>query len=229
MQTKTFADQVISACNAALVKAGFQLSRRTTRIIPLTGDIYGWVGLNRSKTGDAVRIDPFVGLHSVPIMRLWYELDTNRNLRYLLGQTATAAVHLGELAPDTRIFLFEPGSAPDTEAQRLAETVTNLGLPWMRAHARTESLLALFREREAMLGGYPERIAVSLFLLGRFDELSAYLDARLAEYAGKPLSWEEVAASWKQFAAGLRARLPIHENSAAAGAPPLPSGPPAGA
>ena len=209
MQTIKFADRIVGACNAALAAAGFQLPRKTTRIIPLTDEIYGWVGLNRSKAGDALRIDPFVGLHSLPIMRLWYELDSKRNLRYRLGETASAAVHLGELAPDVGIFLFEPGRAPDAEAERLAETVMAHGLPWMREHARNEALLDLFREREDMLGGYPERIAVSLFLLGRLDELSAYLDARQAEYAGKPSSWEEVLTSWRQFAAGLRARMPV--------------------
>lgn len=140
-------------------------------------------------------------------MRLWYELDTYRKPKYLLGQTATAALHLGELAPDIDVFSFEQSQPLEGEARRLAEAVIEFGLPWMRENANLESLLGLFQEKEEMLGGYPERIAVVLFLLGRFNEVSDYLDFQLHTYAQKP-AWGEVHESWKQFSTALRNRLP---------------------
>lgn len=202
-----FIDEVELACNLALASSGFYFPRRSTRLFPIAADTYGWVGLNRYKVGDTWWINPFIGLHCVPIMRLWYELDTYRKPKYLLGQTATAALHLGELAPDIDGFHFEQGHPPEDEARRLADAVVAFGMPWMRENANLEALLGLFREKEEMLGGYPERIAVVLFLLGRFNEMSDYLDVQLHKYAQNP-AWGEVTESWKQFSTALRNRLP---------------------
>jgi hypothetical protein len=204
---KKFIDQVGIACNSALASVGFQIPRRTTRLIPISDDLYGWVGLNRYKAGDAWRINPFIGLHSVSVMRRWFELSTRPKLRYLFGEVATAAVHLGELAPDIDGFCFEQAQPLDDEARRLADAVVKHGLPWMHEHASLEALLVLFKEREEMLGGYPERIAVALFLLGRYADLAEYLDVRLETYARQP-AWGEVHASWKEFSEALRSRLP---------------------
>jgi hypothetical protein len=204
---KKFIDEVGIACNSALASVGFQIPRRTTRVIPISDDIYGWVGLNRYKAGEAWQINPFIGLHSVSIMRLWFELSSRPKLKYLLGEAATAAVHLGELAPDLDGFRFEQAEPLEGEARRLAKAVVEHGLPWMQEHASFEALLVLFKEREAMLGGYPERIAVVLFLLGRYADMSAYLDDRLEAYARQP-AWGEVHASWKAFSDALRSRLP---------------------
>lgn len=203
----TFPQEVDAACDKALAAFGFHSPRRGSLLIAVDDDFYGWVGLNRSKVGDAVRMNPFIGLHCVPVMRLYYELDTYRKRKYRLGDTATVALHLGELAPDLNVFMFEQAQALEDEADRLAQAVVEFGLPWMKSHAKLDALLVLLREKEAMLGGFPERIAVVLFLLGRFAEVSEYLDARLDEYARKP-AWAEIQASWKQFSDGLRSRLP---------------------
>jgi hypothetical protein len=202
-----FIDEVELACNVALSSYDFHFPRRGTRLISISTDIYGWVGLNRSKTGNTWRINPFVGLHCVSIMRLWYELASHRKLKYLRGQTATASLHLGELAPNVDGFSFEQSQPPESEARRLAEAIIEFGVPWMRENANLEALLSLFRRKEEMLGGYPERIAVVLFLLGRFNEVSDYLDSRLHMYAQKP-TWGEVQESWQQFSTALRNRLP---------------------
>lgn len=206
MKTK-FAQEVDAACDNALASFGFHSPRRGSPLIVIDEDFYGWVGLNRSKAGDAVRIDPFIGLHCVPVMRLYYELDTYRKRRYLPGDTATVALHLGELAPAPTAFMFERSQPLEGEAGRLAQAVVEFGRPWMTSHANLNALLVHLREKEAMLGGFPERVAVVLFLLGRFTEVSEYLDARREEYARKP-GWAEIHESWQQFSLTLRSRLP---------------------
>jgi hypothetical protein len=155
-----------------------------------------------------VRIDPFVGLHCVPVMRLFYELDFYRKPRpkYLLGRTATIAVHLGAFAPEMNAFIFKKDEPLTSEANRLAEAVVQHGLPWMRAHASLDALLGPLREREAMLNGVPERIAIVLLLLGRFEELTAYLDRKQDEFAQH--FGVQVQGAWRQFAAALSDRLP---------------------
>lgn len=205
---KKFPAEVESACDNALMLFGFQSRRRGSPLVVINEDFYGWVGLNKSRSADAVRIDPFVGLHCIPVMRLWYELDTDLSKKkYVAGDTATAAVHLGELGPHLNAFVFDPSQGLEDEARRLASAVAEFGLPWMKAHANLDSLLVLLREREETLGGFPERVAIALFLLGRFDELSDYLNRRLEEYARKP-AWLQVLESWRRFSDALRERLP---------------------
>ncbi|MET0983164.1 MAG: hypothetical protein ABWY02_13765 [Telluria sp.] len=206
---KNFRDEIDSACDRALESFGFRSRRRGSPLIQIDDDFYGWVGLNRSGTGDEVRIDPYVGLHCVPVMRLFYELDFYRQPRskYLLGRTATIVVHMGAFAPEMRAFIFERDAPLTSEANRLAEAVVEHGLPWMRTHASLDALLGPLREREAMLNGVPERIAIVLFLLGRFDELSAYLDRKQDEFA-QHSGWVQVQEAWRKFASALRDRLP---------------------
>jgi hypothetical protein len=200
---KKAVNEIESACDAAFAAFGFKSRRRGNPLIVLDEHFLGWIGLNRGNQGDVLRIEPFIGLHCIPVMRLWYEIDQKK---YVPGATATVAVHLGELEPNIDAFIFRP---PDIEgeARRLAQSVAHFGVPWMRAHANLNALLPLLREKENMLGGFPARVAIVLFLLGRFGEVSEYLDARAEEYRPKP-HWGQVRDSWKHFSEALRARLP---------------------
>jgi hypothetical protein len=204
---KRIVKEIESACDAAFASFGFNSRRRGNPLIALDDDFYGWIGLNRSNERDVLRIEPFIGLHCISVMQLWYELDHDlRKKKYVPGSTATVALHLGALAPDTNAFIFERQGI-EGEAHRLARCVADFGLPWMRAHANLKALCPLLRERENMLGGFPERVAIVLFLLGRFREVSEYLDARAEEYGQKP-AWAQVLESWKHFSEALRTRLP---------------------
>lgn len=204
---KNFRDEIDLACDRALESFGFRSLRRGRPLFKINDDFYGWVGLNRSGTKDVVRIDPFVGVHCVPVMRLFHELDFHRKPRpkYLLGDTATIAIHLGELAPEVRAFIFNKEEPLMGEANRLAEAVVQYGLPWMRAHASLGELLGPLREKEALLNGVPDRIAIILFLLGRFDELSAYLDRKQDEFSQHP-GLVMTREAWSQFSPALRDR-----------------------
>ncbi len=206
---KKFRDEVDSACDRAFESFGFQSRRRGSPRIRIDDDFYGWVGLNRSGVGDAVRIDPFIGVHCVPVMRMFYELDFYRNPKpkYLIGDTATISVHIGAFASELRPFIFKSDKPLENEAGRLAESIVKYGLPWMRAHASLNGILARLREREAILNGVPERIAITLFLLGRFEDLIAYLDRKRDEFAQHP-GWVATNQAWPPFSTALRDRMP---------------------
>ncbi len=201
-----FADEVDAACDRALARHGFESRQRGYPLLAIDKDTFGWVGLNRVKEGAAILINPFVGLHSVPVMRLCSELKTYRKQKYKVGQVATVAIHLGELAPEVTSFYVEHDNF-DSEATRLAVTVAEYGVPWMKANANLEAMLELLREREGMLGGFPERVAVVLFLLKRYDELFNYLDSRREFYKTKP-NWLETREEWDQFSNNLRNLIP---------------------
>lgn len=206
--SKKFRDEVDSAVYRALGAFGFQLQRRGSPCIRIDDSFYGWVGLNRSGVGDAVRIDPFIGVHCVPVMRMFYELDFYRNPKpkYVIGDTATISIHIGMLSSELRPFIFESDEPLESEAGRLAESVVKYGLPWMRAHASLNGILDRLREREAILNGVPERIAITLFLLGQFEELIAYLDRKRDEFAQHP-GWAATNQAWPPFCAALRDRM----------------------
>jgi len=150
-----------------------------------------------------------IGLHCVPVTRMFYELDFHRKPRpaYRLGETATVALPLATLAVTAPPFVFHVAEPLTEEAARLATAVEQHGLPWMRAHANLDTLLASMREREGLLNGYPDRVAITLLLLDRIDELEHYLDRKREEFSRQP-NWGPVQDAWTQFSAALRGRLP---------------------
>jgi hypothetical protein len=202
---KLFLNRVDSACDQAFKTYGFQSRRRGSPLLPIGEDFYGWVGLNRYNRSGYLQLNPFVGLHCIPMMRIWYGIDDRLDKRFA-GRTATFAFHMGEIAPHVEVFIFRDDANVEAEAARLAHCVHEFGVPWMKQHATLEAILPLLKSREAMLGGYPELIAIAMYLLGRHDEAIAYLDSKREEFLAIP-SWREVASSWGKFAENLKAQI----------------------
>lgn len=194
---------VSDACEAALVRHGFKRLRRHWVVWEFSKEFLGWVGLNSGSRASFVRINPFVGVHCVPLMKLIQEVRGNK---YKLGDIATFAMHLGEICPDVEVFEFHDGTDFEPEAERLAETICQHGVPYMQTLASYEALLPRLREREPMLGGYPERVAVCLVLLGRQAEALAYLDAKLKEYQADTVN-PDTQVRWQCFADELKRRV----------------------
>ncbi|MUV14267.1 hypothetical protein [Noviluteimonas gilva] len=200
-------NKIDAACDEALSQYGFKSPRRGNPLIRLDEDAFGWIGLNRLNMGHALQLNPFIGVHFVSIMKLWDQLNDNpKKWPYKVGQMATVALHLGELAPDVEVFVFDDRRPIEPEAERMARTIVQYGVPWMRAHARIDAILPLLREREGMLGGFPQRIAVALFLQGKNEEATAYLDCKLQEYSAMT-KWPEIVESWSTFAEKLKALM----------------------
>lgn len=82
---------------------------------------------------------------------------------------------MGEIAPHEKLFRFDEATDIEAEAKRLARLYRTIGMDYSRSLASYEVLLPLFRENIKFLGGYPDRYAVCLHLLGRDEEAIAFV------------------------------------------------------
>ena len=170
-----FKKAVLLACYDALAGVGFSRFRKEAVDWPLGGGFHCWVGLNTGLERTYLEINPFVGVHVVPIMKFYTRLEGRNYSR----SVATYALHMGELTPDEPAFRFIPDAEIGEEAARLARLYAGAGLAYARSIATYENLLPLLRERVEMLGAYPERVACCLYLMGRKDESRAFTEGFL--------------------------------------------------
>ena len=164
MTSSDFAKGVEEACESALVDAGFKKLRKGRVVYEISSDFFGWVGLNKGVHGDMLRINPFVGVHAIAVMKLCAQLE---NVKYVKGEYATYAIHLGQILPDASTFEFRVGESYFEESRRLANCLAQRGLEYMISIADFDGLLPLIEARIPMLGGYPERYACMLYLCGK--------------------------------------------------------------
>lgn len=181
-----FKQQVLIKCNEALAIAGFTQYRKEEIDWPLDKNFHGWVGLNTGLYDEYVLINPFVGIHVVPLMKLYTTLEGRKYSRSI----ATYSLHLGELAPKTPVFEFSRETNLEEEAARLAQLYVDIGLPYSKSIASYELLLPLLQERIPLLGAYPERVASCLYLMGRKEEARIFTEDFLTQ---KPDYFENFA------------------------------------
>lgn len=162
---------------ASLERRGFSRFRKGHVDFALGENFACWVGLNEAIFADYVEINPFVGVHVPPIMKMYTSLEGRKYDRSI----ATYAVHLGELAPDEQAFHFRKDTALDREADRLAALYAGVGLDYARSISSYEALLPLLEGRVGMLGGYPERFACCLVLLNRVEDARRFVTSFLRE------------------------------------------------
>jgi hypothetical protein len=112
-------------------------------------------------------------------MKLVAELSGKK---YRMGSVATFAVHLGTICPDVDVVEFFSETELETESERLAKTLAQYAVPYMRSLASYEALLPLLQERVPMLGGYPQMVTAALYLMGRKEEARQFVLAKRAEY-----------------------------------------------
>lgn len=173
----------------ALEAVGFTRYRKHDVDWPLHDGFQCWVSVGTAVRPDRVQVIPLVGLHVVPIMRLEASLEGRKYDRGV----ATYAVNLGQLesAADERAFAFAPEQSPAfiaAEAKRLAQLYAGPALEFARSIASYPTLLSRLQERVAMLGGYPERVACCLSLMGRTEEAREFVQdffAKEPDYLGK--------------------------------------------
>ena len=186
--TVDFVERVIQHCHRELEKVGFSCSPKGIRTKAISDDVLGWVGLNRGKHGDVLRINPFVGIHHIPVMQLWAEIERRR---YIKGHVATISVHLSQLCPDQLVIEFRHGSPLDAESARLAKLIGEHGLPWMFDNSSLEEkLIPALRDSVPSLGGYPEKLAAAQFVAGRFEEADQFVREQIKKYQSGPTSYQ---------------------------------------
>jgi hypothetical protein len=173
----SFKAAVMLSCYDALEAAGFTRYKKDAVDWPMSEGFHCWVGLNESLEGDHLDISPFIGVHVVPIMRLYTSLEGRKYQRTV----ATYANHMGRLVPRERIFRFDRATDVSQEAKRLAQLYVDVGLTYAVSIGSYETLLPLLRERVPMLGGYPERVATCLYQMGRLQEAFEFVEEFLME------------------------------------------------
>ncbi len=167
---------VLQKCYDVLTEAGFTRFRKDGVDWPFENGFHCWVGLNTAIKAEFIEINPFVGVHVVPIEKLWNGLKVGKYAgKYNRGH-ATYAVHLGTLAPEDQAFRFTLQTDVGAEAERLARLYVKVGLPYAQLLASYERLLPLLRDRLPMLGAYPERVASCLYLMDRKDEARVFAE-----------------------------------------------------
>lgn len=167
-----FKRAVLLACYDALAAAGFTRYRKEDVDWPLENGFHCWVGLNSNLEKEYFQINPFVGVHVVPIMKLYTSLEGRKYSRSI----ATYAVHMGTLSPHEPVFEFTRRTDVEAEAARLARLYATVGLSYARSIASYERLLPLLQERVPMLGAYPERVAACLYLMDRKEEARNFVE-----------------------------------------------------
>lgn len=178
----TYKQVVWQHCYDALTEAGFARFRKEGVDWPFGNGFHCWVGLNTAIEPEYVEINPFVGVHVVPIEKLWSSLKTGKYPGKYSRSTATYAVHMGELVPKERVFRFARETDIATEAARLARLYVNVGLPYAESMASYERLLPLLQGRISRLGAYPERVASCLYLMDRKEEARAFVEDFVKRY-----------------------------------------------
>jgi hypothetical protein len=172
-----FKRAVLLVCYDALETVGFTRFRKENVDWPLEGGFNCWVGLNNNLEEEYFQINPFVGIHVVPIEKLWTSFKSSGKYpaKYDRGH-ATYALHMGKLVPEERAFRFTRQTDVEAEAARLARLYATVGLSYARSIASYERLLPLLQERVPMLGAYPERVAACLYLMDRKEEARNFVE-----------------------------------------------------
>ncbi len=177
-----FKNEVLATCYDALAAVGFTRFRKEAADWPLENGFHCWTGLNTGLGEESVDVNPFVGVHAVPIEKLWTGLKSGKYPgKYSRGH-ATYARHMGELAPDVVAFRFTRKTDVESEAARLAKLYATVGLNYAKSIASYERLRSLLEDRVDMLGAYPERFASCLYLMGRKDEARGFVEKFLLEH-----------------------------------------------
>ncbi|MDR6095683.1 hypothetical protein [Stenotrophomonas sp. SORGH_AS_0321] len=169
-----------------------------TIALDLVPDFQGWVGLNSGLYMDCVRVTPSIGIHCVPMERLISRIDEGP---YTISNSASFAYTLSDLRGGVAPFVFDSEESLASEAERLASVIAECGIPLMRDFANYEALVSVCKARSGILGGYPEKAAAALYLMGRSDEARKWLDMQR-----EPFRLDDAPAwqPFETFAAKLR-------------------------
>lgn len=181
------------ACYEALAVLGI---RRKYGIgsLALDENFMGWIGLNQGVHSTFVRVNPNIGIHCVPLMKL---IAAAAGEKYQMGRRTTISYPLGEACPKVKEFIFETEADILPEAARLADTIGQYGIPYIRSLASYGELLPRIRKEIASLGGAPERYAAALYLSGDIEGALNFIDAQSELFIDK--HFIEEAAELKQL------------------------------
>lgn len=182
--TKLLLRSIRDSCTREFSSRGYAKSKHGLFHIEVTKDFFGWIGLNEGVHSDRININPFVGIHCMPIEKM---LAKCKGRRYRVGEIATFADHFGYVAPEApgyqfRFFRNEP---VEPLAKQLVEVVDDFARPAVVSQANYGSLISLLKEREARGGGVPEALAVAYYMTEGVESAQLYLDRIIEAFQEK--------------------------------------------
>jgi hypothetical protein len=180
-----------------LLRAGFERIDSRRVCLRIDANFLGWVGLNRGTVDGHLRVNPFVGVHSIPLMRAYYMA---RGERYVVGDVATFAQHLGEITPRATDFIVPDEASVAPVASDIATAITTHGVPFMRQIANYEALVTLLEPLAARFGGNPQKLALALHFQGKDAEAKALVLKTRSQLASEDPVLRE---SFEKFAAAF--------------------------
>ncbi|WP_439498741.1 hypothetical protein [Bosea sp. (in: a-proteobacteria)] len=172
----TYRDEVVEGCRDALVANGFTRYRKRDVDYPFLDGFHCWVGLASEMQPDCIKIYPQVGVHAVNIEKLWSRLTTGKYAINYNRAQCTYGGPLSGLTDGTAVTTFSRGCSISQQAERLATLYLEFGVPYARSLAGYEALLPELKTRIPILGGYPQRVAACLYLMGRKEESLEFAD-----------------------------------------------------
>lgn len=168
------------ACRQALASLGFKHVAGRRFVFEKTAPILGWVGLHQASRGGVVTVTPTVGLHAVPVEQLAAKL---RGEKYREGAYATVAYRIdaipGSAALRNPAVEFTDARSARERAADLAEMIKRRALPFFRAHASLDAVLAILRTTPGAQRN-SELLAATLWLAGQSAEARQVSEAVMA-------------------------------------------------
>jgi hypothetical protein len=197
-------------CKSALKKVGFKCTGLTAHY-KIDDIFYGWVGLNIARHPSYIRINPNIGIHCAPVMKLFDEM---RKRKYAAGKIATYSVPLGFLYPNENQFLIESSVDLHREINRLVSYISYAKSNFINNLADLDTLEEKLKENTKNFGGNPEKYSILLMLRKNFPELESFLEFHSSNL--KKYNDRDLANQWMEFAEKINESLlisrPILEN-----------------
>ncbi|HWT99689.1 MAG TPA: hypothetical protein VN229_18795 [Terriglobales bacterium] len=173
-----FRDFAIDQCCARLEQTGLRRHAKGSGSLfaPINDAFQYWVGLNSGLYLTRVSLTPHFGVHVPQLDELVAEIrKSSEPKRKYDKRIATYTRAHTQLIKSPPQLDFAPAEDIEDSLERLVNLSTQVGLPFARSIASYEALLPLLRERVSMLGGYPERVACCLALMGQAEKALDFL------------------------------------------------------
>ena len=187
MTVINFEKEVVYKLYAALVDEGFERINKSSVNYSINSDFKCWVSLALAKTKGGYMLIPNIGLHVVPIQKMFCEFSKGQYQKKYSRNTATypnSLYDIENIMNEKRFYFLEDQSDSfmSSEAKRLAKIYCNQGLEYVRSIASYEKLIDLLKPNVLNLGGKPEKYALCLHFLGKNEEAKDFLESFSDDY-----------------------------------------------
>lgn len=166
-----------NSCFEALVPLGVKV-KYGIGMFPISDDFSGSIYINLAVHPSFIRVNPSIGIHCYPVMKLVYEAAGEK---YQKGRWPTLRYPLGVACPDVDQFIFEKIDDIFPESTRLAHVIEKYAFPFIHGLANFQAVLPRIFESVDSLSGGPEIFSAATYLSGNEKGALDFLEKRIAE------------------------------------------------